>query len=211
MSSELLRNMYKGKPPPLPPHFDDNGNNIDEEGEMQDRFSTLPAVHPSKMNRPPVYSASDRYAPLDWKDYFDDRRLLTVPGESESEADITFNIFETRGKPGAPLFVMHHGAGLCALSFALSAREIKKIVNKDASILSFDCRGHGETISGDEHNLSLDRLAKDLKNVIHAAYGEHTPDIILVGHSMGGAVISEAASRGMIPNLIGVAVLDIVE
>lgn len=29
--------------------------------------------------------------------------------------------------------------------------------------------------------------------------------------SMGGAVVSEAASRGVIPNLIGVAVLDIVE
>lgn len=28
---------------------------------------------------------------------------------------------------------------------------------------------------------------------------------------MGGAVVSEAASQGMIPNLIGVAVLDIVE
>lgn len=28
---------------------------------------------------------------------------------------------------------------------------------------------------------------------------------------MGGAVVSEAASRGMIPNLVGVAVLDIVE
>jgi hypothetical protein len=40
----------------------------------------------------------------------------------------------------------------------------------------------GETTSGDENNLSLDRLAKDLKNVIHATYGEDLPDIILVGH-----------------------------
>lgn len=40
----------------------------------------------------------------------------------------------------------------------------------------------GETTSSDDHNLSLDRLAKDLKNVLHAAYGEHLPDIVLVGH-----------------------------
>lgn len=40
----------------------------------------------------------------------------------------------------------------------------------------------GETTSSDDHNLSLDRLAKDLKNVVHAAYGEHLPDIVLVGH-----------------------------
>ncbi|KAF9115793.1 Conserved oligomeric Golgi complex subunit 2 [Mortierella sp. AM989] len=209
MSNEMLRSMYKGKPPPLPPQLDDNDNDNDEEiGELHDRFSSLPAIHPTKMN---VCSVSDRYAPLDWKDYFESKRLLTVPGESESEVETTFNIFETQGKPGAPLFVMHHGAGLCALSFALTAREIRKAVNKDASILSFDCRGHGETRSGDEHNLSLDRLAKDLRNVIHAASGEHAPDIILVGHSMGGAVVSEAASRGMIQNLIGIAILDVVE
>lgn len=40
----------------------------------------------------------------------------------------------------------------------------------------------GETTSGDELNLSLARLAKDLENVIHAVYGQHTPDTILVGH-----------------------------
>ncbi|KAI1300542.1 carboxyl methyl esterase activity protein, partial [Mortierella claussenii] len=67
------------------------------------------------------------------------------------------------------------------------------------------------TTSGDDNNLSLGRLAKDLENIIHAAYDEHAPEIILVGHSMGGAVVSEAASRGLIQNLIGVAVLDIVE
>ncbi|KAF9208534.1 Protein with carboxyl methyl esterase activity [Haplosporangium sp. Z 27] len=211
MSSDLLRNIYKGKPPPLPPVFDDFDNNNEEAGNFQERFSTSPAVHPSKTNHPSVYSVSDRYAPLSWEDYFEEKKFLTVQGKDESEADITFNVFETRGKPGAPLFVMHHGAGLCALSFALTARELRKIVNKDASVLSFDCRGHGETKSGDEHNLSLDRLARDLKNVIYAAYSENIPDIILVGHSMGGAVVSEAASRGMIPNLIGVAVLDIVE
>lgn len=37
-------------------------------------------------------------------------------------------------------------------------------------------------MSGDEHNLSLDRLARDLENVIFAVYGQHLPDIILVGH-----------------------------
>lgn len=219
--------MYKNRPPPLPPHFDEDddsdGGNVsgDIDIEISDSLGALssshafqlpsPAVHPSRLGRSSASNAADRYAPLDWKDYFDEKRFVTVPGEDETEAEITFNVFENRGKPGSPLFVMHHGAGLAALSFALTAKEIKQAVGMEASVLSFDCRGHGETTSGDENNLSLDRLAKDLKNVLHATYGEDLPDIILVGHSMGGAVVSEAASRGMIPNIIGVAVLDIVE
>ncbi|KAF9949592.1 Conserved oligomeric Golgi complex subunit 2, partial [Mortierella alpina] len=216
MTSDMLRKMYKARPPPLPPHLDDD---YDEQAEESlDQFSSslsfqspTPAVHPSKLSLPAGTSLSSRYAPLNWSAYFDEKRSVVVPAESESEAEITFTVYETRGKPGAPAFVMHHGAGLCALSFALTAREIRKICGKDASILSYDVRGHGETVSGDENNMSLDRLARDLRNVVHAVYGEQPPDIVLVGHSMGGAVVSEAASRGMIPNLIGVAVLDIVE
>ncbi|KAF9437111.1 Conserved oligomeric Golgi complex subunit 2 [Entomortierella beljakovae] len=201
MSSELFRNIYKGKLPPLPPQLDESDNeneNDDEIGELHDKFSILPAIHPSKMSGPSHHRATNRYGSLDWKDYFDIQRLLEVSDEDDPEADITFNIFESKGKPGAPLFVMHHGAGHSALSYALTAREIRKTLDKNVSILSFDCRGH-------------DRLAKDLVNIISTAYGEENPDIVLVGHSMGGAVISEAASRGIIPNLIGVAVLDIVE
>ncbi|KAF8941952.1 hypothetical protein BGZ47_007023 [Haplosporangium gracile] len=222
MTNDMLRNMYKGRPPPLPPHLDDDDDDSAETGDTFDSHSSSflnpsPAVHPSKLRQGGasggrgLHSTSNRYAPLEWNAFFQEKRSVTVPAEAEDEADITFNVYETKGKPGAPVFVMHHGAGLAALSFALTAREIRKLVGDEAGLLSFDARGHGETTSGDEHNLSLDRLAKDLKNVIHAVYSQYPPDIILVGHSMGGAVVSEAASRGVIPNLIGVAVLDIVE
>ncbi|KAF9194333.1 Conserved oligomeric Golgi complex subunit 2 [Haplosporangium sp. Z 11] len=152
MTNDMLRKMYKGRPPPFPPHLDDLDND-NEDAEANDTFgssttfqSPAPAVHPSKLNRSGVYSASARYAPLDWKDYFESKRSVTVQGEGESEADITFNVFETREKPDAPLFVMHHGAGLCALTFALTAREIRKIAGEDASVLSYDVRGHGVAI-----------------------------------------------------------------
>jgi protein phosphatase methylesterase 1 len=159
MANQMLRNMYKNRPPPLPPHFDedddsDSGNvSGDIDVEISDSLGALstshafqlpsPAVHPSKLGRSSASNAADRYAPLDWKDYFDEKRFVTVPGEDETEAEITFNVFENRGKPGSPLFVMHHGAGLAALSFALTAKEIKQAVGMEASVLSFDCRGHG--------------------------------------------------------------------
>ncbi|KAF9935028.1 Conserved oligomeric Golgi complex subunit 2 [Linnemannia zychae] len=223
MTNNMLRNMYKGRPPPLPPHLDDDEEDDSNNGHSEGTDSSSsflnpsPAVHPSKFKQTEMghsrafTGASNRYSPLKWDTYFQEKRLVTVPGRSEGEADITFNIYENKGKPGAPVFVMHHGAGLAALSFALTAKEIKKLVGDEAGVLCFDVRGHGETTSKDELNLSLDRLSKDLENVIHAVFGELPPDIILVGHSMGGAVIAEAASHGMIPNLIGVAVLDIVE
>lgn len=228
MASDLLRNMYKSSRPPLPSPLQHPITDLPEdveaeelEDESMDSFSAdlattmsfqdpTPAIHPSK--NPAVFSVSSRYGPLEWSSYFEEKKYFKVTGESVSESDITFNVYETRGRPGAPLFVMHHGAGSGALGFALAAKEIRAIVGMDASILCFDARGHGtplgmrqlladdwnpwwlflltatslfqigETTSSDDHNLSLDRLAKDLKNVVHAAYGDHLPDIVLVGH-----------------------------
>ncbi|KAG0227346.1 Protein with carboxyl methyl esterase activity [Actinomortierella wolfii] len=175
---------------------------------------------------------SSRYAPLPWSDFFETKRSIpiyassssTVPlqqqeqqgdgeeKEEEEEPEIVFNVYETRGKPGSPLFVLHHGAAHCGLSFALTADRIRALAGDSVSILAFDMRGHGETQSKDEYNHSLDRLATDLKNVVHAAYEDQLPDqIILVGHSAGGSVVAEAASRNMIPHVLGVALLDIVE
>lgn len=158
MASDMLRNMYKGRPPPLPPHLDDNDD--DDSTETNDTFDSLsssflnpsPAVHPSKLRQAGggsgggLYSgASNRYAPLEWNGYFQEKRSVTVPGdEAEGEADITFNVYESKGKAGAPVFVMHHGAGLAALSFALTAREIRKLVGDEVGLLSFDARGHGK-------------------------------------------------------------------
>ena len=42
-------------------------------------------------------------------------------------------------------------------------------------------------------------------------YGSEPPPIILIGHSMGGAIAVHTASAGYIPSLIGLAVIDVVE
>ncbi|KAF9428440.1 Protein with carboxyl methyl esterase activity [Podila epigama] len=223
--SNLQKSMFKSSRPPLPSPLQNSVNALSEQVEEEneenvDSFSTdlgstlsfqdpAPAIHPSK--NPNVYSVSDRYGPLDWGNYFDEKQFVTVPGDSGPESDITFNVYHNRGKPGAPLFVMHHGAGSGALGFALAAKEIRSLVGQDVAVLCFDARGHGETTSGNDHDLSLDRLANDLTNVVHAVYGEKLPDLLLVGHSLGGSVVCEAASRGLLSNLIGVAILDIVE
>lgn len=162
MASDLLRNMYKTSRPPLPSPLQHSISDLPEdvegeqlEDESIDSFSSdlattmsfqdpTPAIHPSK--NPAVFSVSSRYGPLEWSSYFEEKQFFTVSGEVESEGDITFNVYQTKGKPGAPLFVMHHGAGSGALGFALAAKEIRSIAGMDASILCFDARGHGNPL-----------------------------------------------------------------
>lgn len=81
-----------------------------------------------------------------------------------------------------------------------------------------DCRGHGSTtLSEDsELDLRLDTLASDLFSVIELSKGQmgwkQLPPIILVGHSLGGAVVTEVAKSAKLgTSLLGYAVLDVVE
>lgn len=135
--------------------------------------------------------------------------------------------------------MMHHGAGSSGLSFATCAEELRKILPK-AGVLSLDARSHGRTMmtltSESSHqdspstgaaaqaeadgkielDLSLDTLSRDLVFVVRqtqAKMGWKTmPDIVLVGHSLGGAVITDVAKKGDLGSkLLAYAVLDVVE
>jgi len=137
------------------------------------------------------------------------------------------------------MFVMHHGAGSSGLSFATCADEIRKILPK-AGFLSIDARGHGRTVmvskaeklqdssspstataqaeaTGQvELDLSLETLSRDLVYVIRQTQAklgwEKLPDIVLVGHSLGGAVITDVAKKGELGStVLAYAVLDVVE
>ena len=121
---------------------------------------------------------------------------------------------------------MHHGAGSSGLSFATCADEIRHIL-PNAGILSVDARAHGQTTGthgegeeqakGDNMDLRLETLSRDLVFVIRETHArmhwdEKSPDMVLVGHSLGGAVITDGARGGELGNkLLAYAVLDVVE
>lgn len=134
---------------------------------------------------------------------------------------------------------MHHGAGSSGLSFATCAGEIRKIL-PNAGVLSIDARGHGRTLmtanlaDSDNQNpsiataaqdeadgqieldLSLETLSKDLVHAIRKTQErmkwEQLPEIVLVGHSLGGAVITDVAKNGELGSkVLAHAVLDVVE
>lgn len=81
-----------------------------------------------------------------------------------------------------------------------------------------DCRGHGSTAVPEsaETDFRLDTLSADLFDMIQLTKTQmnwhELPPIVLVGHSLGGAVITDLAKTGKLgSSLLAYAVLDVVE
>lgn len=47
--------------------------------------------------------------------------------------------------------------------------------------------------------------------MVEALYGENPPPIMVIGHSMGGAIAVHTATANHIPSLLGLCVIDVVE
>lgn len=148
-----------------------------------------------------------------WTAYFERELHLQSP---ESPA-LIYHAYLTSPVDKGPLFVMHHGAGSSGLSFAVVGAEIRKRL-PSAGVLSVDCRGHGSTVAPEdsELDLRLETLSSDLFSVIQLTKQQmkwqDLPPIILVGHSLGGAVVTELAKTFKLgTTLLGYTVLDVVE
>jgi len=110
----------------------------------------------------------------------------------------------TGGNSG-PLVLLLHGAGLGAMSWAVVAKQLKE----HCTVVTYDCRGHGDTTLT-EDDMSQDTLINDAKSVLAAINPDSKP-VVLIGHSMGGAIAIRTAlalPKGAVSALI---VLDVVE
>lgn len=140
-----------------------------------------------------------------------------------------------RGGTTGPLVVLFHGAGHTSMSWALVSRLLKR----ECRVFAFDCRGHGKTVCKIDTDFSSDTLVSDAVKLINHEWNNipvHTihvsdfmsgnrriplpfseaeksgkPDVLLVGHSMGGAIASRVAASGSIPQLQGLLVMDVTE
>lgn len=52
---------------------------------------------------------------------------------------------------------------------------------------------------------------RDIGKVVEALYGENPPPIMMIGHSMGGAIAVHTAAAKHVPSLLGLCVIDVVE
>ncbi|KAJ5579564.1 uncharacterized protein N7459_005549, partial [Penicillium hispanicum] len=240
--SELQRSFAKSKLAKLPPEAPILDMNIpedthDEDGSSTSSLSSTGTLVPSPTRH--LFARTGNRQPsqsLAWTDFF--AQELFLPEEIDN-IHIIHHVYLTPPSVSGPLFVMHHGAGSSGLSFATCAEEIRKILPK-AGVLSLDARGHGRTtIVSKERNfehqtpstaeaaqaeaegkmnldLSLETLSRDLAYVIRQTQvrmgWENLPDLVLVGHSLGGAVVADVAKKGELGSkVLAYAVLDVVE
>ena len=154
--------------------------------------------------------------PLPWFDFFSQELYLQNP---HSTYTITHHVYLTPPTDQGPLFVCHHGAGASGLSFALFASEIRKALPR-AGILAIDARGHGATSiepsNAEDLDFSLPTLSQELLDVIILVQEKlsepRIPDMVLIGHSLGGPVVVELVKSGKLGDaVLGYAVLDVVE
>ncbi|XP_011095618.1 protein phosphatase methylesterase 1 [Sesamum indicum] len=160
----------------------------------------LPSAFSSKPDRPPIQTSSQKYAPLDWSDYFDQEDDVCIP-DSES----VFHIYKA-GTEGPVVFCLH-GGGYSGLSFALSASKIKE----KARVVALDLRGHGKSSTNNDVDLSIETLCNDVLAVLKTMFGDSPPAVVIIGHSMGGAVAVHLAAKKVLPSLAGLVVVDVVE
>ncbi|XP_013147292.1 PREDICTED: protein phosphatase methylesterase 1-like [Papilio polytes] len=145
------------------------------------------------------------YSPVSWKQYFDNNV------DVETEAG-TFRVYMSPepDHPSRPRIFTLHGGGYSGLSWSLFTEEITNMIH--CQVVSMDIRGHGETKVMDPDDLSIETLVRDVEQVIQKLYDEEPPPIILLGHSMGGAIAVRAAHSPVIePFIHGLAVIDVVE
>ena len=76
-------------------------------------------------------------------------------------------------------------------------------------VCAIDLRGHGNTITSADEDLSINTLTQDVISVITTLYPS-VPPVILAGHSLGGAVAVHVAAARVLP-IAGLVVVDVVE
>ncbi|KAF2875023.1 protein phosphatase methylesteras-like protein 1 [Massariosphaeria phaeospora] len=190
--------------PPLPEEEDDSSS----ASSMSSTGTIIP-------------TSSQRSAPaLHWSDYFSQEFFLERPFQSPNINHAKFHVYVTPPSSAtAPLLVLHHGAGSTALSFALFAKEIRKAL-PDAGVLAVEARDHGSVVWDPQgkvdNNFSIDALSQDLFDMLLLTQArmswKELPPIVLIGHSLGGAVVTDAANKGFLgKKLLGYGVIDVVE
>ena len=143
--------------------------------------------------------------PLHWKAFFSTTAEVSVGPD-------VFRVYRAAGSartPASPLLLLLHGAGYSGLTWAHMVRALLALCPA-CQVAALDLRGHGATRCEDGSDLSVGRLTADVVAVAAALTAESPQaPLVLVGHSLGGALACHAAAR--LGSLAGLLVLDCVE
>jgi len=140
------------------------------------------------------------FSEVGWDSYFDTRQIVEVDSDK-------FCVY-TLGSGSCTVLCLH-GGGHSSLSWALFARELSNRCS--VRVIAIDQRGHGDTVTTNDTDLSAATLMQDVVNVWCTLNGDERPPLVILGHSMGGAVAVRVVAGDLIANVKGLAVIDVVE
>jgi pimeloyl-ACP methyl ester carboxylesterase len=89
--------------------------------------------------------------------------------------------------------VLLHGLCLTQRSWHNQIRQLRRQLDSNVRIISYDHRGHGSSASAPIRSYRLDRLAADLADLVVAL--DVTNSLTLAGHSLGGMVALSYVAR----------------
>lgn len=193
-------------------------NEVDDSSSSDSSASSaasIATVRPSSREQP----APDSH----WTKYFDQELFLE---NKTDEVHARYHVYLTvpANPAKGPLFICHHGAGASGLSFAVFAQELHARL-PEAGILSLEARGHGSVVTdattgAEITDYSLATLTADAEQMIRLTAAQLNwpltalPPSVLVGHSLGGAIVATLAAEHWKlwgARLIGYSVIDVVE
>ncbi|PAV16086.1 phosphatase methylesterase [Pyrrhoderma noxium] len=207
--------------PTIAPFADENLEEFDEEEEENDSLGSLPSSFQPKAPRSlQKRTPNPDYAPISAEGYFAQAVEVSVQASG-----LNFRVYYT--PPVIPdndsgkgtVMVCHHGAGYSGLSFACFAKEVRDRTGGECGVLAMDARRHGKTKPIDDKisdkDLSINVLANDAYNLLSVLFPNpaEAPIFLLVGHSMGGSVLTRVCPTLLAHKyqVTGVSVLDVVE
>lgn len=122
---------------------------------------------------------------------------------SVPSSDFNFNAYVKHPQGDEGYIVCQHGVGSSAATFTLFIEALSQL-NPKLGFIAYDLRHHGFTKAIDPQkvpaqitDLDIDTLCSDLHHIIdylvklNPAQGSDKPPIALLGHSMGGSVVSK--------------------
>jgi len=141
------------------------------------------------------------YTGVSWKKYWHSKDFVSTESG-------TFCVYEGGSRDAPVTICLLHGAGYSALTWSLMSHHLTSLVN--VRVVALDLRGHGESQVSDQEDMSCETMASDIKHILNALLGENHSGVVLIGHSMGGA-LAAAVAHEEIPGLQGIIVEDVVE
>ncbi|XP_067889463.1 protein phosphatase methylesterase 1 isoform X1 [Heterodontus francisci] len=144
------------------------------------------------------------FSPVAWSQYFETKEDIIITNGTYEES---FRIYKS-GSDG-PVLLLLHGGGHSALSWAVFTSMITSRVH--CRVVAVDLRSHGDTKVKWSDDLSAETMSRDIGNIVETLYGPNSPPVLLIGHSMGGAIAVHTAAKNLVPSLLALCVIDVVE